>query len=528
MNPIQIPPHINSAFERISDGIFSFNNTLQLTYMNKKAINFFHLTNDSYLGKHIDEIFQGDLLYTLQKQIAHSLSIQKDTRTEIHLKNDSKQWLEAYIYSSSDGITVLIRDISTRMQVEETIETKHKQLVLLSEAANHLLYKTEPKEILDSLFQELSAYLDLDVYFNYGYDQSRGKLRLMNYQGIPESVAKEIEWLEFGEAVCGCVAQKRERIVAEHIDQSEDPLVQLVKGFDIKAYACHPLLSAGKLIGTLSFGSSKRSKFTEEELDLIFTICNQVAITLEKISLISELKRKKEEAERANQGKTEFLSMMSHEFRTPMNSILGFAQILEADTKEPLTLKQKDKVQKILKSGRHLLTLINDLLNIGKINTEITATKFEATTLKSLIKEIVKMVQPIAETKNIKICNRVCINGKLKVMAETTRLTQVMLNLLSNAVKYTDNNGKIVLTSYIENNYLKIVVADNGIGIPPEEQEKIFTPFYRIFDRNMNIEGTGIGLALVKQYIHEMGGESGVESKPGHGSNFWFTLPISH
>lgn len=526
MNRAKVSNPELSVLERISDGVFSLNLQGELTYMNEIAANLFNMMAEDCLGKLLGQMNCEEVSEDFETKIKKSIDSQIDLHFEMKWFNDQAQWLEVRVYPSSDGVTVLLRDISSSKKVEETIKEKHEKLVLLSEASSHLFSKKEPKELFDSLFNELSDYLDLDVYFNYMYDESSNKIQLMNYSGIPDSVAKEIEWLEMGEAICGCVARDQERIVAEQIDSSDDPRVQLVKGFGIKTYACHPLMSYGKLIGTLSFGSSKRAHFTEEELDLIYTICNQLAATLDRTCLINELTRKKEEAEKAYAAKSEFLSMMSHELRTPMNSILGFAQILEGDTRDPLTLKQKDKVQKILKSSRHLLTLINDLLEIGKIDSRKPLMKMEAIPLDSGLKESLKMISPLADRKGIKIYNRMDQHAETKVIAEPTRLTQIMLNLLSNAVKYTQKSEEIVLTCQEENNTLTIIVTDNGIGIPPEEHEKIFTPFYRIFNKEMNIEGTGIGLTLVKQFVQEMDGYVGVKSIPGQGSSFWVTLPI--
>jgi PAS domain S-box-containing protein len=515
-----------SALERISDGVFSLNIEGQITYINTAAINLFEVSGEDSIGKKLEQLFHKEIKEKVEPKIVRAVEQESNSSFEVQYSEQPLKWLEIHVYPSSDGVTLFVSDITSRKQVETALEEKQEKLILLSEAANHLLFTKEPKELLDALFNDLAAYLDLDVYFNYIYDELKEKLRLMNYSGIPEEVAKEIEWLELGEATCGCVALNRQMIIAVNIDTSDDERVQLVKEFGIKAYACHPLMSYGKMIGTLSFGSSKRSSFSDEELDLLYTICNQVANIFDRTFLISELTHKKEEAEKANNAKSDFISMMSHELRTPLNSIIGFAQILEDDVRDPMTKGQIDKIKKVLKSSRHLLKLINDILETVRFDTGKTPLIFEPINMDTFMRESIKMIQPLAVDKGVAIHYLMELNSPLIIKADSTRLTQVMINLLSNAVKYTPQHGKITVSYQVVDNQVKVVVADSGIGIPSDEQEKIFTSFYRIFNREMNIEGAGIGLAIVKHLVRDMGGEVGVLSTPGEGSRFWFTLPI--
>ncbi|MEH7440223.1 ATP-binding protein [Neobacillus drentensis] len=518
----QLVQPVIAALERISEGILSLNLEGQVTYINQPAIKLLRMIERDPIGRSISQLVQEELANGLENKI--NQAIDRNSTIHFELKNHDSEWLEGHLYPSEDGVTLVIRDVTSRKQIEEKIQEQHEKLLLLIEAANHLFYKKEPKELLDALFYDLAKYLDLDVYFNYIYDPMKNKIRLMNYSGIPKEVAKDIEWLELGEAVCGCVARDQQRIVAEKVDRSDDVRVQLIKGLGVKAYACHPLLSYGKLIGTLSFGSTKRSKFSEEELDLIFTICQQVATTLERTFLIAELTEKKEEAEKANQTKSDFLSMISHELRTPLNSIMGFAQILEADQRDPLSVGQKEKVQKLLKSSRHLLALINDMIEIARLSSGKRSLHIEPVHIGTILSECVKMIRPLSEGKGIRLNLKELANDWI-IHTDSKRVTQVVLNLLANAVKYTPAKGEVTVTCQKNGEKLKITVSDTGIGIPPEEQEKIFTPFYRIFNSDLNIEGAGIGLTIVKQLVEEINGEVGVDSVPGEGSHFWFTIP---
>jgi PAS domain S-box-containing protein len=184
----------------------------------------------------------------------------------------------------------VMNDISKLKEIEKVLEENNKKLELLHSTTTSLLFEENPKQLLDTLFEKLSKHLELEVYFNYMITEEKGNLRLANYHGIPENVAKEIEILKFGQAVCGCAAERRSRIIAENIQSSSDRHVELIRGFGIRAYICNPLIAYGKLIGTLSFGSRKKTCFNAAEIELITFVSEQVALSTERLKYITELK----------------------------------------------------------------------------------------------------------------------------------------------------------------------------------------------------------------------------------------------
>ncbi|MGG3467275.1 substrate-binding domain-containing protein [Neobacillus pocheonensis] len=232
----------------------------------------------------------------------------------------------------------------------------------------------------------------------------------------------------------------------------------------------------------------------------------------------------KEEAEKANMAKSDFLSKMSHELRTPLNGILGFAQLLEID--ENLHEEQQDFVQEILSGGRHLLSLINDILDLSRIETGQLKVSIEEIDLLGVVNECINFVQPIAKRKSISIHNQMDQWKNLFVLADPKRLKQILLNLLDNAIKYNHEGGKVMIFSYVKRNEQLVHIVDTGIGLSAEEYQKVFVPFYRI--EGTQEEGTGIGLSLVKQLVQQMGGNISVTSKRGVGSDFSFSLPLPH
>ncbi|MEH7378285.1 ATP-binding protein [Neobacillus drentensis] len=230
--------------------------------------------------------------------------------------------------------------------------------------------------------------------------------------------------------------------------------------------------------------------------------------------------RAKEDAVKANMAKSAFLANMSHELRTPLNAILGFSQLLEIQ--ETLNEKESTFVREILKGGRHLLNLINEVLDLSRIESGILKLSVESIKIASVIDECINLVRPAADLKGITITKKVESENEY-VCADQVRLRQILLNLLDNAIKYNRENGEIIISSVNEGDFLTVHVRDKGLGIPPEAQEEIFEPFYRL--ENPFIEGTGIGLSLVKQLTILMGGKLGVESQIGVGSDFWMSLP---
>lgn len=246
------------------------------------------------------------------------------------------------------------------------------------------------------------------------------------------------------------------------------------------------------------------------------------------------LRQAKEEAEQANHAKSDFLSRMSHELRTPLNAILGFAQVLEMDGLNP---DQRESVNHILKGGRHLLELINEVLDISRIETGRLAISLEPVDVNEVMQEAVDLIGSLAAVHNIRLHEVSCHHY---VLADRQRLKQVLLNLISNAVKYNSVAGSVTVTCVVAGDNepsddapsgehtarLRLSVSDTGAGIPPENLNRLFNPFERLGAEKSGIEGTGIGLALSKRLVELMNGVIGVQSTPGQGSTFWLELPL--
>jgi GAF domain-containing protein len=301
---------------------------------------------------------------------------------------------------------------------------------------------------------------------------------------------------------------------------------EVLSRFGFRASLAIPLLREDHIIGGLVVRRKSPGTFHPDVIDLLKTFATQSALAIQNARLFREIEDKGRQLEAANRHKSEFLANMSHELRTPLNAVIGFSEVLLEKMFGELNEKQNEYVDDILSSGRHLLSLINDILDLSKVEAgrmELEAKKFD---LPMAVENALILVRERATGHGIKI-ERVIDDRLGEFMGDERKVKQVLLNLLSNAVKFTPEGGQIRIKAMRGDDSAIISIADTGIGIAPEDQEVIFEEFRQVGTHYaQKREGTGLGLTLTRKFVEMHGGKIWVESELGKGSTFTFTLPV--
>ncbi|MBV2135005.1 GAF domain-containing protein [Pseudomonas sp. MAP12] len=292
-----------------------------------------------------------------------------------------------------------------------------------------------------------------------------------------------------------------------------------------------PILDQGEVIGMFAIANGAQPYSAElvEWLEPFISTC-ALLIKLyrqlnERDSFTEQLRQARDQAENASRAKSEFLSSMSHELRTPLNAILGFAQLLQNSQKYPLGERQQRQVEQIYKSGQHLLTLINEVLDLARIEAGQINLSIERIQLGDVLEDACTTLMPIARQYGIDLQLPQGLGSACWLQADYTRLKQVLINLITNAIKYNRAQGRVQLDCQRHDGCVRVVVRDTGIGIPADRLDQLFQPFNRLGAESGSIEGTGVGLALTRKLLELMDGRIGVRSEQGVGSEFWFELP---
>jgi signal transduction histidine kinase len=324
-----------------------------------------------------------------------------------------------------------------------------------------------------------------------------------------------------------CVLQGRVMAIADSEAVAADyPLTpELARSIGWRSGLFVPLLSEGRGVGCIGILRAEAGGFEPKEVALAQTFADQAVIAIQNARLFREIQDKSRQLEVANQHKSEFLANMSHELRTPLNAIIGFSEVLIERMFGELNDKQDDYLKDIHSSGKHLLSLINDILDLSKIEAGRMELDVEAFDVPSAIGNALTLVRERAQRHGIALGQEVAAEvGEIR--ADERKFKQILLNLLTNAVKFTPDGGRVDVRARLVEGVLEVAVADTGIGIAPEDQAAVFEEFRQVGRHYTNKqEGTGLGLALTKRFVELHGGTLTLDSEPGRGSTFTFTLP---
>ena len=331
--------------------------------------------------------------------------------------------------------------------------------------------------------------------------------------------------IDLSETLVGRAAIERRPLAVSDLGAVElDPHLQILYDAGWRSVAAVPMLREGTIVGSLVVRRKRTGSFSEETLDLLETFASQSALALVNAQLYRELKEQSAQLELASRHKSEFLASMSHELRTPLNAVLGFSEVLLERMFGEINDRQEEYLRDIHGSGQHLLELLNEILDLSKVEAGRMELDYSSFDLRLLLDGVVSMLRERAVMHGIEL-DVVLADDIGSVYSDELRLKQVVLNLMTNAVKFTGDGGGVVVQAARRGSDIEITVTDTGIGVPEADRERIFESFHQGGRGASREEGTGLGLTLSRRIVELLGGRMWLESQVGVGSTFGFSVP---
>jgi signal transduction histidine kinase/HAMP domain-containing protein len=455
------------------------------------------------------------------------------TIRRLHVQPFTDQQIEL-LKTFADQAVIAIQNVRlfTALQ-ERTRELARtvEQLTALGEVSRTVSSTLDLDRVLDTVVSRASQLAGADGCSIYEYDDAAAGFCMRSTEqtdpGLVEAQRHVV--IHAGEGALGQLIETHEAVqIADILDAAEysSPLRDALRRGGYRAVLAVPMLREDRVVGGLVVTRKAPGAFPTETIGLLQTFANQSALAIQNARLFREIEDKGRQLEVANRHKSEFLANMSHELRTPLNAVIGFSEVLLERMFGELTDKQDEYLRDIHSSGRHLLSLINDILDLSKIEAgrmELEPTAFD---LPQAIENAMMLVRGRADAHGIRL--DAALDPRLATFrGDERKFKQVMLNLLSNAVKFTGEGGHVSVRAMLVDGSVEVSVTDTGIGIAPEDQQAVFEEFRQVgTDYARKREGTGLGLALTKRFVELHGGAIGVKSALGEGSTFTFTLPV--
>jgi signal transduction histidine kinase len=438
----------------------------------------------------------------------------------------------ALLRTFADQAVIAIENVRLFKELEARTQDLTRsvgELRALSEVGQAISSTLDLETVLTTIVSRAVQLSGLDGGVVFEYDDTAEEFihRVATEGGGVLAAARRATRVRKGEGVVGQTAIAREPAQVQDIavpGAYESRLRENLIESGVRAILAVPMVREGELIGCLVVSRNTPGEFPTETIDLLRTFATQSALAIQNARLFREIEIKSRQLEVASQHKSEFLANMSHELRTPLNAIIGFSEVLTDRMFGELNEKQEEYLKDIYSSGTHLLSLINDILDLSKIEAgrmELELTDFH---LPTALDNALTLVRERAGRRSITL--QMSVDDRLgQIRADERKIRQVVLNLLSNAIKFTPEGGRIEVGAVPRDGFMEVSVSDTGIGIAPEDQEKVFEEFRQVGTAAKKVEGTGLGLTLCRKFVELHGGRIGVKSRVGVGSTFTFTIP---
>jgi len=476
-------------------------------------------------------------------------------RTEVRPFSDKQI---ALLKIFADQAVIAIENVRLFKEIQKRtreLELSLEEVRGLSEVSRAVSSSLDLGQVLHEISEQAAKLCDADAGFIQEYSETTREFHISANWNAREEFVRSIQaaQLTLGKGASGrSAATGKPTQISDILVESDYPYRDILEREGYRAVLSVPMLREERIIGTVVVVRKTPGAFTERDVNLLTTFANQTTIAIENARLYRDVSEKGQMLEEANRHKSAFLANMSHELRTPMNAIIGFSEILLDPSLEVTEEDRSQFLTDILSSGKHLLNLINEVLDLSKIEAGRMELQIAPAVLGDLLEAVQSTMHSLAAKKAIAF--QVEASERIGPFPmDAARVKQILLNLVGNAIKFTPEGGAVLVTARRANcstsqvvdssrpldhstvrpidgdgEFVEIAVADTGPGIPPEEHERIFLEFQQVKTSKdvAKPEGTGLGLALAKRFVEMHGGRIRVESEVGRGSTFTFTLPL--
>src|SRR5262245_52479993 len=396
----------------------------------------------------------------------------------------------------------------------------------VSQAVNSIL---ELETVLSTIVAKAVQLSGTDAGTIYVFEEASQEFQLRASYGMDQGLVDAVKGyhLRLGETVISQTALQRKPVQLPDVQRDSSSLVlDVILRAGFRALLAIPLLSEERIVGSLVVRRKDPGEFPQRTVDLLQTFGAQSVLAIQNARLFEEIARKTRELEIASQQQSQFVANMSHELRTPLAAILGYAELMQEGFYEPLGQKSLDALTRIRSNGKHLLGLINTVLDIAKIESGQFTLNMTEYAIESVVETVRSATESLAQNKKLALKTEVVKSLPIGV-GDEQRLTRVLLNLVGNAIKFTDT-GEVRVAAKVGRGHFAVSVTDTGPGIPEEHQARIFEQFHQVDSSITKAKGgTGLGLAIAKQIVEMHGGRIWVESGLGKGSTFQMEIPTS-
>jgi signal transduction histidine kinase len=432
--------------------------------------------------------------------------------------SESKDKLEDYSRTLEQKVEVRTRELARSVE----------ELKALGEVSQAVSSTLDLQKVLVTIVAHAVELSGTESGAIYEFDETTEQFQLRATHRMSEELIQALREtrVDPGETVLGRAGVAREAVqVPDILDEPSYPLREIIERDGFRALLSVPLLREDRLIGGLVVRRREPGQFQQETVDLLQTFATQSALAIQNARLFREIEEKGRELEIASKHKSEFLANMSHELRTPLNAILGYTELIIDKIYGDVPENIQEVLERVEKNGRHLLGLINDVLDLSKIEAGQLVLSLNDYSMQEVVHTVFTAVESLAAEKNLEL--KISVSSDLAYgKGDEQRISQVLLNLVGNAIKFTEK-GEVRVEATASNDTFVVSVSDTGPGLSEADQQGIFEEFHQVDGSSTRKKGgTGLGLSIAKRIVELHGGRIWVESTLGKGSIFWFTLPV--